>query len=873
MPKNPPKNLYLRCLTDWVGGVVARPALTLMLVAASVAVAAVYASQTFRMNSDNRQLVRQNAPFRVHYAQFLDRFPEFEETTLIVLKSHSIDLVDDAVDRLIAALEARPDLVRSIHAPGSDPFFEDHVFLYLDADELDDVIVRLAEAQPALATLARDPSLRALFAELELSLEHQSEPSLLPVGFERLALRLSELSDALLAGQPRRFAWADEFLGDGSDVYRLVSVQGRVDFDQAVSSGQLIAELRAIGQELGFGPESDISMRLTGFVPLGHDELVSTQDGIALAAGLSLLLLIGILGLGVRSLVIIVATFASLGSSLVWTTAYAMLAVGELNTISAAFAVLLIGLGVDFGIHLGLRYEEETRRGVPVPEALLAATRGVGGAVSLCAVTSAIGFLAFVPTAYRGLAALGIIAGGGMFLSLVATFTVMPAVLALLPAPRPRPRRPGTGSEHLYAFLSGHAGAVVGSTVLLTVTALAVSTQIQFDFSTLSMKDPASESMVTLQELLDEEILTDYSATVLAPDFASSPALASRLDALALVREVRAPSSYLPEDQPEKLEMIEDAALFLDPVFEERDALAPPSAEERLIAARSLRDRITAMTAADPDAPEMDAARRLAAALDRLLTSDDPAGNTLRLERLVLDELPERIAWLERALNVETVAFEDLPEDTRRRLVARDGSTQVVALPAEEVSDVEALERFVNAVTEVVPTATGRPVVEAGIGAIVVESFRFAIAIAFVCVVLVLSFSLRSVPDALFVLTPIALAALYTIAAGVLSGTPFNMANVVAIPLVLGLGIDNGIHIFMRFRHDGSLERAMASSTPRAVMLSAFTTLAAFASLSLSAHRGIHSLGLLLSISILCLVYCTIVVLPAMILVRDRRRR
>jgi hypothetical protein len=317
--------------------------------------------------------------------------------------------------------------------------------------------------------------------------------------------------------------------------------------------------------------------------------------------------------------------------------------------------------------------------------------------------------------------------------------------------------------------------------------------------------------------------------------------------------------------------MIADAALFLDPVFEERDSREPPSDAERLAAVRSLRNRITTVTAADLDAPEMEAARRLGVSLDRLLASDDPAGNTTQLETLVLDELPERIAWLERALNVEAVAFEDLPEDTRHRLVARDGSTQVVALPAEDVSDIDTLHRFVNAVTEVVPTATGRPVVEAGIGAIVVESFQAAIAIAFVCVGLVLSLALRSVQDALFVLTPIALAALYTIAAGVLSGTPFNMANVVVIPLVLGLGITNGIHIFMRFRHDGSLERAMASSTPRAVMLSAFTTLAAFASLSLSAHRGIHSLGLLLSISILCLVYCTIVVLPAMILVRERR--
>jgi hypothetical protein len=339
------------------------------------------------------------------------------------------------------------------------------------------------------------------------------------------------------------------------------------------------------------------------------------------------------------------------------------------------------------------------------------------------------------------------------------------------------------------------------------------------------------------------------------------------------VSEARAPSYYVPEEQPDKLAMLEDAAFFLEPVLFPDPPLAPPDDAERRGALEALRAELAALADPGGDEPLWRAIRRLRASLDAVAATAEPDRTLAELERLVVSDLAERIDWLRRAITVTEVVFDDLPEDTRRRVVAPDGTTQVVALPRENLSEVAALRRFVDEVATIAPNATGRPAVEAGIGRIVVETFRIAIGLAMVCVFLLLWSALRRVGDAFVAMLPITLAALITTAFGVLAGVPFNMTNVVVIPLVLGLGVDSGIHVLTRFRHDGSMERMMESSTPRAVMLSALTTLASFVSLTVSEHRGIRSLGLLLSVALLALLFCTLVLLPAWISWRAGARR
>ena len=863
-------NPYVRGLTAWVEWVAHHPYWTLAVTGLLTLVSIVYSSDAVRMNSDDSTLISQDEPFRQDYKDFSNSYPQFDETSLIVITSESLDLAEDAVDRLAAALEQRTDLIDTLYAPSADEFLDTHALLYLDDEDLDDFVERLAEAQPALTALVEDPSLRGLFEEFELSLDELEEEGELPAGYTRMAERVSDSVESMLAGRPRRIGWADEFVGSDDLVYRLIVIQGRKSFEERIASGPLIRGIRDSVRDLGLTPENGVRVRLTGMVPLAHEEQESVQDGLALAGVVALSLLTLILTFGVRSLRIIVATLVTLIASLSWTTAYAMLSVGEFNIISAAFGVLLIGLNVDFAIHIGLQYEEQTRRGCPVPLALRGATESVGGAVSLCAVTSAIGFLSFVPTRYHGLGALGIIAGGGILISLVASFSVFPALLALMRAPSKQSVVSIPAIERLYPVLTRHAGKVIAATGVLAIAAAVLSSEMRFDFSTLGMKDPESESMMTLRELQTEDIVTDYSATVLASNLEEAEEIALRLEALSVVSEVRSPASYVPDDQEDKLAVLADAAFFLEPVLYPEPAKPAPTSEERRKAVEALTLRIRSMPSGDETEPAWAATRRLGSLLERVLASPEPDAAMANLEQLVVSDFAERLDWLTRAIVVETIEFADLPSEMRERIVARDGRVRVVALPEEDLSDVAALADFVDAVATIDPRATGRPAVEAGIGGIVVGTFRTAIGITVVAVGLILLLVLRSPLDSLMVLAPIVLAALVTIAVGVLIGMRFNMTNVVVIPLVVGLGVDNGIHVFMRFRHDRSLSQMMGSSTPRAVVLSALTTLAAFGSLSLSHHRGIHSMGVLLSIAVVSLIVCTLVVLPALILVVRR---
>lgn len=868
MPRRNPTQTgaIARGLARVLAAMARRPGWILAATAIATVLCFAYASRTLVMDSDTGKLVRQDAPFRLDYKTFTAAFPQYDETSVVVLTADSVDRARDAAVRLAAALRERPELFRTVYAPGADPFFEDHAFLYLGLDELEHAIDRLAEAQPALAALADDPSLRGLFGELRTTLE-RLEPDDVPAGFLRMTERAAEVAEGMLAGRPEALAWGDEILGRSGEATQLVVVQGREDYDRPIASAAYIEGIRALARELQLTPEHGVTVRLTGFVPLAHEELESAQASVGLAGTVSLLLLVVILGVGVRSLPILFALVATVMVSLVWTAAAAMATVGYFNTISAAFAVLLIGLGVDFGLHIALRVQECVRAGLAPEAAFAEAGRSVGGAVSLCALTSAIGFVAFIPTEYQGLADLGVIAAEGMFLALLASFTVLPALLRLVgtrggPVPAP--------GEGLRALVERRARPVALGALLLGLASVPVAARIVFDFSTLGLKDPRSESMTTLAELHAKDIVTDYSVTVLAESLEATRRLAAALEALPLVEEVRLPTDFVPEQQAAKLEAIEEAALFMQPVLADHPPRPAPSNAERLAAVDSLRRALADLGPVAERPPALAATARLESVLNRLLAQPEPARLAAVLETLLVDELADRLDWLRRALRVGPIAFEDLPEGLRERWVAADGRARVVALPREDVRDVAALRAFVDAVAGVAPGATGRPVVEAGIGGIVVRSFQTALGIAAVVIAALLGVTLRSLALSAIVLAPITLASLWTVAFGVLTDTPFNMANVIVIPLVVGLGVDNGIHVVLRHRDAGSLAEVLRSSTPRAVLLSALTTLAAFGSLGLSSHRGIQSLGVLLAVAVASLIVATLVVLPALLHLYER---
>jgi hopanoid biosynthesis associated RND transporter like protein HpnN len=872
-----------RALGRWIDAV-QYPALIVVLAAVALAAAGLgYTLHALAINTDTVEMISEEVPFRQHRVAFNRAFPQFQNTIVAVLDGPTPEQVDEAAEALAAALSARPELFRSVHLPGGGPFFERNGLLFLTAGELARLADRLAVAEPLLASLAQDPSLRGLVEVLDLVLEHAHPDEAAELA--HLLGRMAEVVRAAEAGRPLSLSWQTLLTGtrqagpagvDGGPTPRFVIVQPHLDYASLAPAAAAIAEIRRQAAALDIEAARGVRLRLTGDATLNAEELESVKLGGKTAALLSFALVVALLVWRLRSARLIVATVVTLLIGLVWTATFAALAVGHLNLLSVAFAALFVGLGDDFSNHLSLRYREEAARDGDRAVALRRAALGVGGALALSAVSAAAGFYAFLPTDYRGLAELGLISGTGMFIALVASLTVLPALIALGP-PRGRlagrPYRTPLGAS----LVQRYRRPVLAASAACGLVGVAVLPLVRFDSNPINLKDPRAESVAAFLDLAKDPRTTPYAVDVVAASLAEAQGLAARLTKLPAVERALTLASFVPNDQDEKLAIIDDVALFLGAALAPSSDDSPPvDAGARRAAIEQLRARLAAVASRggkDDPAPLAAAAARLGAALDGW--AEDGAGGGLAaaaladLERRLTAHLPQTLRRLSVALSAQPVELADVPEELRRRWLTDGGLARVEAYPAGDMTSNREMARFADAVLAVAPSATGTPVIVTEAGEAVVAAFIEASVLALVLITAILAMVLRRLGDVVMVLAPLILAALVTAAASVLLNLPFNFANVIVLPLILGLGVSGGIHFVMRRREEGGSGRVLASSTPRAVLFSALTTVVSFGSLALSGHRGMTSMGQLLTLGIGFTLLAILVVLPSLMAATD----
>ncbi len=863
---------YRRALVRWVD-TVRRWAWLVFLAALVVTAGTAYFVVThMKIDTDTSGMLAQDLPFMQRSNALSDAFPQYSDNILVVVDGDTADLAEDAALALAEEMRRRPGLFGDVFYPEGDPFFRKNGLLYLDVDELLDLSDRLAQAQPFLGTLWSDPSLRGLFEMLGLAIDEVLKGDQgTPMEIAGILEAISGTAEAQAAGRFGLLSWREQMMGaagDTDDRRQYIVIQPILDFGSLQPATEAMEWLRRITRELDLDPGHGVRVRLTGSAALAQEELKSVEEGMGLAAILSLTLVVGLLLIGLKSPRLIAATLITLVMGLEWTAGFALLAVGQLNLISVAFAVLFIGLSVDFGIHFGLRYREAFDGGEGHDAALRQAAEGVGGALTLCAVAAAIGFFSFLPTDYVGLAELGLIAGVGMFIALFSNLTVLPALMTLMPPSRRKGRGKGKkGGKAMFrwsAVVQGYGRPIVIGATVLGVAAATQLPRAGFDFDPMNLRDPSTESVSTLLEIMEDTRTGSYSITVLADNLEAASAMGEEVARLDLVDGTRTLADYLPGRQEEKLEIIGDMALFLGPAFTARPK-APPLAEDRRTALADLRIRLQELERASVDAPTRSAGARLLVALSSLALSSPPDDRVLEeLETRLLASLPNRLRSLGEALNAEPVTMDDLPRSLKDREVAADGRARLKVFPRENLHDREALRRFVGAVLEILPEATGSTVVILEAGNTIVGAFRDAAVMAVVAILLLLAILLRSFRDVALVFAPLVLAALLTVAASVLLDLPFNFANVIVLPLLFGLGVANGIHLVLRERDEAGVSRVLETSTPRAMVFSAFTTMGSFGSIALSSHPGTASMGALLTIAITMTLVCTLVVLPAL---------
>ncbi len=489
--------------------------------------------------------------------------------------------------------------------------------------------------------------------------------------------------------------------------------------------------------------------------------------------------------------------------------------------------------------------------------------------LTVCTVAAAVGFYSFLPTPYTGVSELGLIAGTGMLLNLLATLTILPVLLTFLPLRKARVKE-FTPHRPLYRVPYKYAKTIVVGAVVVGVGAAFFVPRLYFDYNPLNLYDPNSEAVLTIKELFKNEMTCPWTISILTGNAKRAEEMVGRLKGLKEVKEAITFTSFVPEDQSRKLALLSDIALFM-PVDLKASKPEKLSYEKKVASLESLEETLQKILSKAPKeeggyVASLSRLHHSLRELKKVLHRHESAEGTLdKLERNLLANLPSLFDDLKTSLQAHPVKDSDLPQDLRSRYVTSSGQYRVEVFPRENILNPDALKRFVEAVTTLAPDSTDTPVAIREAGNAVVHSFLLATLYAFFAITLFMLIELKSVSDTVLVLLPLALSLLITGAASVILDIPFNFANVIVIPLLLGSGVE-GIYFIHRFRTDPPPSGNMLeTSTARALFFSTLTTILSFSTLSFSHHQGMASMGKLLTICIGSLMITTLVLLPALL--------
>ncbi len=847
-----------------VGACARRPWLVIVVAAALCAGAFTYTASHFAIDTNSTRLISEDVDWRKRELTFDTAFPQRADLIAVVVDGATQESAEHATAALVQRLASQTGLFLAVWRPDGGAFFDRAGLLFESTADVSQTTQRLIAAQPLLGSLAADPSVRGLMDALALLIKGAQAN---PTQFDELAQPLGALAetfDGLAAGLAPAFSWQTLITGrapERRELRRFILVHPVLDYSALQPGERASTAIRQTAHQLGLDADPLVRVRQTGPVPLADEEFATLADGAALNAAIMLIAVVALLWSALRSWRLILAIMLTLGAGLMITTALGLIVFGTLNLISIAFAVLFVGLGVDFGIQFSVCYRARRHISDDLHVALCDAGGEVGGALAIAAASIAAGFYAFLPTEYRGVSELGVIAGTGMIVAFVASVSLLPALIAILRPPGERSAVGYAALGPLDRFLMRHRGWILATASIAVAGSLVLLPRLQFDFNPLHLRSAKVESVATLLDLMQDPNTTPNTIDVLASSVTAARALAQRLEQLPEVDHVVMLASFVPEGQEEKLALIEDAALLLYPVLNPDEAKPPPSDDDTVRTMKRTAQLFEEAAAAHPGTDAAAVAARLGKTL-RTLAQGDPAQRE-RVQAVLIPGLIEVLGQLRTAMQAGPVTLASLPDDLRRDWVAADGRARIEVFPKGDANDNDTLRRFVAAVRALAPDATGAPVSIQESSRTIVGAFLQAGLLALLAIAALLAFALRRVTDVLLTLAPLVVSGLATLAICVAVGLPLNFENIIALPLMFGIGVAFNIYFVMAWR--AGKRELLTSSLTRAVIFSALTTGTAFGSLWLSHHPGTSSMGKLLALSLACTLVSALLFLPALL--------
>ncbi|MEQ1753804.1 MAG: MMPL family transporter [Micropepsaceae bacterium] len=831
---------------------------------------AAFVSTHFRMNTDTTRMVSPELDWRKRQAAFEKLFPQPANQILIVIDGATPELAQQATAALSTELLKKPNLILSLRTPGGGPFFEQNGLLFLDLGQTQSAIDQIIAAQPFLGALAADPSMRGIMGSLTTALagvEHGQ------ITLDRLTRPLSELDatlTALNAGKPVAHSWRRMMMEGEPDLRetrRIMEVLVRLNFGALKPGSQPSDYIRATASRLGLVPQKGVTIRLTGPVPIFDEEFGSLTENALPIASATVGFMLLMLWLALRSAKLIIAVIATILAGLIITTALGLAMLGAFNIISVAFIALFVGLGVDFGIQLCVRYRAQRHETPNLDTAIAQAARDIGPSLTLAALAISAGFFGFIPTDYRGVAELGLVAGTGMLVTYLLSLTLLPAFVSLL---KPGSESAETGYASLAPLddlLRARALEFTAGAVLLGGIAMALLPAIAFDFNLLNLRSRKSESISTLLDLAHDPDRSPNAMDTIAKTRRQAVLLAARLSRLPDVAKVVTIETFIPPQQEEKLALIADASMLLDLSLNPIATKPAPSDAEIVASIRETAAVLRTTASSSAATASRHVALSLATHLDRIASA--PTADRNRAAEILMSGLHTMLTNVRNLLQAQPVTLEAIPPEIARDFVAPTGEFRLRIYPKGDPTNNELIHKFRQAVSAVVPDATGVPVFLEESGNTIVGAFVQAGFLSLLVITLLLAAALRSLRDILVCLLPLVLAGALTLATCVLIGLKLNYANIIALPLLFGIGVAFDIYFVMAWRQ--GKRNLLRSPLTRAVMFSALATSSGFGALWFSSHPGTSSMGALLIISLMWILLVVLFALPPLLTLTDKK--
>ncbi len=878
---------------------------SVLIVAAVTSAFSVYYAVTnigLMLNRNDMLLAREN---RFHKL-YLDYQKEFapRDDIVVLVEGEDEDALRRTVEDLAERIRSEPALTDLFYKMDLK-YIKGRELLYRELGDLVDYLdgLRRLESEVGAGEAAGGFSLARMLSPLSrVGMRRGTERNRLSrEDLERLDAILENIESALEGRDDYRTPW-DPDAGKRPDLGLAVPDPSSPDPENRVPTHSYLAMRRKDGLPMytmlmrsthedrqgvpairrilaDYKPPAGVSVGLTGEPVIEEDENEASNKNMTLISILALLGILVVFALIFREFLRPFFGVVGLLVGLCWSAAYLVFVVGHLNIVSVCFVAILMGLGIDVGIHVIGRYEEERAAGLDGPAAIMRAYATAGPGILSGTLTTACAFLTVLLVDFRGIVELGIIAGGGIVLCMAAILTVAPALLRLTSRREP--------VEAWRARLAGHsapAGAprwvlrrpvsvAIGGAVLAAASALGISST-SFDYNMLNLQSPGAESIRLAMHMLENADGSLLFAIASYGDLDTLRRKRDEFEALPVVKKTESVLSPLPEEVEAKRPILRE---MRDPVRKILGTLARRQPDQpRTMAASlaALQVGLVAGSVAERDADVAKTARRMAGRCGRLSARllSGPAKETAErlaaVEERMLSDLEANIRFLESRLDPPDVAVGDLPAPFRARYIGRSGGYLIQIFPRENVFEREPQARFVSELRKVEPDVTGSPVQLYEFVELLRRSFEIAGAYAVLVILLIVILDFRRIVPAVLALVPLGFGMLCLCGIMALAGLRFNAANIFVLPLLMGIGVVNGIHLLNRFRQDGFpaiCKPLLGTSTGTCMLGCSLTTIIGFSVLLLNPHRGIQSLGAVMSIGMVTTLIGATVLLPAVI--------